>query len=271
MEYRDIDTDSDRSDAGGVVGTLTGIWQRARRARHTLYIALAAVVILAAATLYAAAGSMPGGALYGAKVNVLEPMVSATKFTEASRTAYRVTRAERRLGELKTLHANDALTDERAAVVAGELETQLHGFGDRAGEGTSLPPATVLEQTIKLAAVMRAAELIIQIDPERDELLEMFTEFRLEASDMRNTAIGNFIETTSDSVILQTFISSQLDYFAREIDSGRLSASLIEDTRKRIAEIAIMLSMDDIAGAVETSVYAQQDIMESGYLADVSA
>lgn len=271
MEYRDIDTDSDSVERGGFSAVLARAWSRIVRSRRAGYAALAAIVVLLAIILFAAAGSAPGGALYSTKVNVLEPLISATKLTDASRTAYRVTRAERRLGELKALHARDMLTDEQAGLIARELETQLRGFAPRVGEDTRLAPSFALEQTVAFASIMRAAELVVSIDPDRTDVLEQFTEFRLEANDLRNTAIGSFVRATEDPVVLQTFISSQLAYFAREIDSGRLSASLIEDTRKRIEEIAIMLSMDDIAGAVETAVYARQDIMEASHLSDVSA
>lgn len=92
---------------------------------------LAAVLILVlSGTTYASAHSLPGSLLYGMKVNLVEPIGLALRFTEESKNQYKISLLEKRVEELERLREKGSLeedTQRASAEATGknvkELET----------------------------------------------------------------------------------------------------------------------------------------------------
>lgn len=71
--------------------------------RQKAFIATAVVVLLISGTSYASAQSLPGDLLYVMKVNVLEPIGLALRFSEEAKNEYRISLLKKRVDELEEL------------------------------------------------------------------------------------------------------------------------------------------------------------------------
>lgn len=77
--------------------------------RQRVMVVMASFVLIATGGGYAAASSLPGGPLYGIKVNVLEPLALGLTFDEVEKNEYKIELLQRRVAELEELRLNSAI------------------------------------------------------------------------------------------------------------------------------------------------------------------
>lgn len=86
--------------AAPVISPLSGYFSFYRK---RLLSSFAVVLLLISGGTYASASSLPGDALYGIKVRVLEPLGSAATFTKETKNEYRISLLQKRIDELEML------------------------------------------------------------------------------------------------------------------------------------------------------------------------
>lgn len=78
--------------------------------RYTMAFGLAALLITG--TAYAAAGSLPGDALYNVKTRVVEPLALAAHWSPERKDEYKIALLQRRIRELEALKASGRVSTE---------------------------------------------------------------------------------------------------------------------------------------------------------------
>ena len=129
-------------------------WRRLVRMRAAA-VATGVALLLAGSggVAYAAEGALPGGALYGVKVGVLEP-VGTLLTAPSGQAAWQMTLAERRLEESATLAARGTLSTSTADSLTANYEAHVTAASDAlAHEGQKSP------LTARIAASGYAAQL----------------------------------------------------------------------------------------------------------------
>lgn len=77
--------------------------------RNPSFVMFVALLVLTSGTVYASSQSLPGDALYGIKVHVVEPISLALRVSEKDKDAYRATLIEMRAHELVLLRQKTGL------------------------------------------------------------------------------------------------------------------------------------------------------------------
>ncbi len=80
--------------------------------RQKAFVAVAVMVLLVSGTSYASAQSLPGDLLYGIKVNVIEPIGLAIRFSEESKNEYKISLLQKRIEELEELKQGGKLNED---------------------------------------------------------------------------------------------------------------------------------------------------------------
>lgn len=71
--------------------------------KQKVFVLAALLLFIFSGTAYAATNSLPGDVLYGVKVNVIEPVSLVLKFTEKSKSEYKLKLLEKRIQEVEIL------------------------------------------------------------------------------------------------------------------------------------------------------------------------
>ena len=93
--------------AGPVISPLSGYFSFYQK---RLLGSFAVVLLLISGGSYASASSLPGDALYGIKVRVLEPLGSVVSFTKETKNEYRISLLQKRIEELEVLKKKETIS-----------------------------------------------------------------------------------------------------------------------------------------------------------------
>lgn len=88
-----------------------------------MFVGIAASLVLFMSTGIAADRSLPGEALYGIKVEVMEPVTEFSKTTEQGKLEYNITKLQRRLAEVKQLE-EEGSTESESVTLASSYVTK---------------------------------------------------------------------------------------------------------------------------------------------------
>ncbi len=111
--------------------------------RQKVLAAVAVIVLLVSGTSYASALSLPGDLLYGMKINIIEPIGLALRFSEESKNEYRILLLQKRVAELESLQQRGGI-DEDAQKASSEAanknvkELERSAIFDEKGENTDV-------------------------------------------------------------------------------------------------------------------------------------
>ncbi len=96
--------------------------------RHLVYAIAAVVLFLSSGRyfIYAAENSLPGDALYPAKINIVEPLSGLLKTTPVEKARFEITKATKRLNEAEALMVQNKLND----VTKNDLEKKFKESSD---------------------------------------------------------------------------------------------------------------------------------------------
>lgn len=240
--------------------------------RQYWLIGAAVVVVVGIALLIfgirAVTATVPGDSLYDTKVETYESVVLATKLTHTSKATYELARVRERLAELKELQVADELSAAHLATLTEYTRAYAQSFTERI-EGDSIAHQKEITLASEMTAVLRAHELVAELDPAHAESADVLQTLRIEMADLRDEAVMDFVESTEDTEEIQSFIATQLDGLSRELNSGRLSPELVNRVREEIEEMVTDLEEGDFQGAIEALANARERIELTDYLLDV--
>ncbi len=119
------------------------------------FSALIVVIGSGAVVASAAEGALPGDALYGVKVDFLEPLRERIIQNPEKRVAWKVRKVERRLMEAQSLQERDRLTESHRDVIEQSITREVRELQDSArwdGEEMIIASQQVLEETMEAVA-----------------------------------------------------------------------------------------------------------------------
>lgn len=230
--------------------------------------ASAVALVLFVGTGYASTDSLPGEPLYALKVNVVEELVTATKFTEQSQLAHNTVLTNRRLAEVRELARTDRLTAESVTALETELDElvfELHEIIESDTDG-SLTTESTLEATNNTAAITAASNKIVRTKASADiaELLEDVVD---DAAAFNTEEMQDFITSASDDMISQ-YIADQLQELSQQVSAGMATSTRLK-TQEYIEEVRENIETGNIDTASilisEAVLLVDTDEFEVGY------
>ena len=179
-----------------------------RYIRMPAFIFTALFLVVSSGGVIAAKGALPGQPLYGLKVDVVEPLEGAFKFTHEAQTEWQVKLATTRLLEAEDIHASGAISSSTAA----DLSTRFARSAARAATEVGALASTSPSRARKAAHTLdtsfsdhaRAVELLsstgdASTTPVYSALLTQDSENQesAEAPTLRAAAVTSSIEVST--------------------------------------------------------------------------
>ena len=128
------------------------------------FVALAGAVLMFSGTVYASANSLPGDFLYGVKVDVIEPLNLALKFSEESKQKYKVLLLEKRIAEIEIL--------KQRGVLSESSQKESHKAADKNIKNIQQGVSGAVEVE-DISIKVRAYTTLINAEPVTEEVSEM--------------------------------------------------------------------------------------------------
>lgn len=209
--------------------------------RFPLYATLTALIVFGGGgSTLAAEGSAPGGTLYGIKIHVNEPLMSAFSPSEEGQARVSATRAARRVDEVVVLATTGRLTDEKQEYLetafSREVETHRQHTDSLAKRGNgALAQEVQADFAVQLSAEAQALAAVSSLTPDKTKAF-LRTVLAVSAGDDTEHA-GELAQTdeiagsTSDSEI-----SSAVALLGSSTEATSTAKRKLSRTNKQIAE-----------------------------------
>ncbi len=227
---------------------------------------LVAMVIIGALAFFMMTRSLPGDALYGAKVGWYE-MRSAPENDPEAEARFVLERMERRLGELKRLSDDRRLSAENIDAVASQVSGYVSTFAALVYDERehSIPPKELLDMLSELSVLIRAQQHVVGTNPEHAEAGERIENLWREVTGMRLEQIGVYVyEAPVEEVV--GYISEQITKLSGAVESGELSEAEMSLTNYQLTQAAAALARSNFADAIDASLQAEEFLRLEEYV-----
>lgn len=227
-----------------------------------MFAGVAASLVLFVSTGIAAQQSLPGEALYGVKVEVMEPFTELSKTTEQEKLEYNITKLQRRLAEVKQLEEEGSTESESVTLASAYVTEHVDDIITLINESDNqeISHTQVLSTLTQASGVVRAHE-VAEDDVYKNEspvttevLKDLDTAFNAEAAAFAK-------ESPADAL-------SYIETIVGEVDET-LTASSTEVEKEQVNEdlegVADSLRMGDLTEALSSISEIKEDSVFEEY------
>lgn len=227
-----------------------------------LVIAFVAFVALALLST----NSTPDQKLYGFKTGVLEPVVKATKLSDASKLRYTSELLDKRVAELLTLYSDNSTSTEETSGKLAEL-TKEHTSDSVwiIQQSSSLSAQEKIQALAEITNSTRAFETLADNTEEFSSIKDSSEEIQNISQDGLGQEVANFA-STSDATTLATFVGEQIAAVGEEIKTVAPSSRAQKLALTRIDDAGEAISDSNFLDAINFLLRARQAIAVDTYL-----
>jgi hypothetical protein len=224
---------------------------RPPRLARPIGVIIILVIIGISLSLFATSQSLPGGALYGIKTNVLETVIGATHLRSTTKASYQVTLLEKRFAEAERLSLADTVSEKELDVLI--KNTTAHWITLSSIASTSIDsafPKTELLTTVnEFASVASAMEELTENDPKLTRVGDSMEDVRQDAVHLYRDRVESFVATETAETAY-TYLTEQLQAVEQALSSVDFSTSTMRRSENYLDRIEPAVTSGNITKAI---------------------